>query len=68
MKDTMGRQTMDRAKSPLRKYSEILPWFEFRGVTILRNNPMNMGFKFKKGRILLPFEETLLRPDAYRTE
>ncbi|MCE5299122.1 MAG: hypothetical protein LLF84_09290 [Methanoregulaceae archaeon] len=46
---------MNLLKSPLREYYEIPPGFEFRGVTILHNSPMLMGFKPKKSKILLPF-------------
>jgi hypothetical protein len=68
MKDTTEQAINDYVKESCREYYEIPPGFEFRGVTILLNNPMVMGFKIKKSKILLPFRKILLRPDAYRTE
>ena len=62
MKETTEQAINDYIKESCREYYEIPPGFEFRGVTILLNKPMLMGFKLKKSRILLPFVKPCFGP------
>jgi len=49
-------------KENSKEYYEIPPGFEFRGVIILLKNPMLMGFKIKKQKILMPFVKPCFGP------
>jgi hypothetical protein len=62
MKDTTEQAINGYIKESCREYYEIPPGFEFRGVTILLNNPMLIGFKIKKSKILLPFVKPCFGP------
>ena len=62
LKDTPEQAINEYIKETCREYYEISPGFEFRGVTILLNNPMLLGFKIKKNRILLPFVKPCFGP------
>lgn len=62
MKDTTEQAINEYIKESCREYYEIPPGFEFRGVTILLNSPMLMGFKLKKSMILLPFVKPCFGP------
>ena len=62
MKDTTEEAINQYVKESCKEYYELPPGFDFKGVTILLNNPMLVGFKLKKQKILLPFVKPCLGP------
>jgi hypothetical protein len=48
-------QVNDYIRSHAGEYYEISDGFVFRGITILLESPILVGFRKKRGKILLPF-------------
>lgn len=61
-KDATEQAINAYVKEYCREYYEMPPGFEFRGVNILLNAPMLVGFKIKKKKILLPFVKPCFGP------
>ena len=62
IKDTTEQAINLYVKDSCREYYEMPPDFVFRGVNILLNNPMLVGFKLKRKKILLPFVKPCFGP------
>jgi hypothetical protein len=62
MKDTTEEAINKYVKESCKEYYELPPGFGFKGVTILLNNPMLVGFKLRKQKILLPFVKPCFGP------
>jgi hypothetical protein len=62
MKDTTEETINKYVKESCKEYYQLSPRLNSRGVTILLNNPMLVGFKLKKQKILLPFVKPCFGP------
>lgn len=62
LKDTPEQAINDFVRTSCAEYYEIPPNFTFRGVTILLNNPMLLGFKIKRKKLLIPFVKPCYGP------
>ena len=62
LNDTTEQAINGYVKENCKECYEIHPGFEFRGVIILLKNPMLVGFKIKKKKILMPFVKPCFGP------
>ena len=62
MKDTTEQAINEFVRTNCTEYYEIPPKFEFRGITILLDHPMLLGFRIKRKKILLPFVKPCYGP------
>ena len=62
LNDTTEQAINEYVKENSKEYYEIPPGFEFRGVIMLLKNPMLIGFKIKKKKILMPFVKPCFGP------
>lgn len=62
LKDTTEQAINEYVKESCREYYEVSPGFNYKGVTILLNNPMLVGLKLRKQKILLPFVKPCFGP------
>ena len=62
LKDATEQEIDEYIRKSCTEYYEVPPDFEFRGVCILLNRPMLLGFKIKRKKILLPFVKPCFGP------
>lgn len=68
LKDTSEEEINDYVKRTCAEYYEIPPGFEFRGITILLDSPMLLGFRIKRNKILLPFKKPCFGSMLYEVD
>jgi hypothetical protein len=62
LRDTDEKVINEFVRANCAEYYVLPPNFEFRGVTILLNTPMLLGFKIRKKKILIPFVKPCYGP------
>ena len=68
LKDSSVEEINEYVKRVCAEYYVVSPGFEFRGVAILLDKPMFLGFRIKRNKILLPFKKPCFGPMLYEVD